>query len=81
MLDNDKHEACLSRNLPLYVVYYDVDICATMNHVLFWSLGYCDYRTITMGFHPEALTMLELHPGPPQHTQEDLGDPSHICLP
>ena len=22
----------------------------------------------------------KLHPGPPQHTQEELGDPSQICL-
>ena len=39
MLDNDKHETCLSRNLQLYVVYYDIDICATMNHV---SDVYCN---------------------------------------
>ena len=31
MFHKVKHEPCLSHNLP-YVVCYDVDICATMNH-------------------------------------------------
>ena len=52
---NDKSEsltmtimnACLSHNLP-YIVYFDIDICVTMNNVLFRSLGFCDYRTITI---------------------------------
>ena len=37
-----------SCNLPcVCVVYYDVDICAAMNHVFFRSVGYCDYRNIS----------------------------------
>ena len=31
----------------LNVVYYEVDIHATMNLVLFHSLGYCNHRTTT----------------------------------
>ena len=72
-----------------------------MNHVLFHSLGYCDYSKLpaklhlaktcnkyptalsqvlysykvfgTLVFHLEASPTSELHPGPPQHTQEELG--------
>ena len=39
------------------------------------------YRLVrTFGFHPEALPTSEPPPGPPQHTQEELGDPHHICM-
>ena len=37
----------LATSHELYVVYYDIDICAKMNLVLFHPSGYCDYRTIT----------------------------------
>ena len=34
----------------------------------------------TLGFHLEASPTLELHPGPPQHTQEELGSSSPHLL-
>ena len=39
----DQHERSTTTNM----IYYDVDIHATMNLALFHSKGYCDYRTIT----------------------------------
>ena len=48
---------------------------------MFYPKWFICYKLIsTLGFHPEALPTSELHPDPPQHTQEELGDPHHICF-
>ena len=37
------------------------------------QVHFCYKLVSTLGFHPEALPTSELHPGPHQHTKEDLG--------
>ena len=68
--------------LHIFVNHFEFEFYLHQIHQTFNYLKcFICYKLVsTLEFHPETLPTLELYPGTPQHTQEELGDPHPICL-